>query len=227
MEKTIKSKVAIIGYGHIGQIIAENLIRNNRPVIIAGRDFSKAKMLAEKLGSAARPMEIGAAIQEADIVVLAVWFDAIKELFYEYESLLKGKIIVDPSNPIAPDGKGGFAKKIGKNESAGQLHAQLLPDAAKLAKALGTLSAASLAGAANQKPEPAVLFYATDDTTINGEIETLIRDMGFEPLRIGGIEQSIRLEVFGDLHEFGGLGKTVSLPEARKKLEAGVSSPAL
>jgi predicted dinucleotide-binding enzyme len=222
MEKTIKSKVAIIGYGQIGQVVATNLIRNNRPVIIAGRDFAKAKTLSDKLGSGARTMEIAAAIQEADIIILAVWYDAIKPLFYEYESLLKGKILVDPSNPIAPDGKGGFAKKISKNESAGQLNAQLLPAGAKLAKALGTLSAGSLAGAANQKPQPAVLFYATDDTTINGEIETLIRDTGFEPLRIGGIDQSIRIEVFGDLHEFGALGKTVTLPEAIKKLDAGV-----
>jgi predicted dinucleotide-binding enzyme len=222
MEKTNKSKVAIIGYGNIGQTVAANLIKNNRPVILAGRDFAKAKLLSEKLGNLAQPMEIGAAIKEADIIILAVWFDSIKTLFYEYEALLQGKIIVDPSNPIAPDGKGGFAKKIGQNESAGQLNEELLPKAAKLAKALGTLSAASLAGASNQKPEPAVLFYATDDTSINGEIEELIRDTGFEPLRIGGIDQSIRLEVFGDLHEFGALGKTVTLQETKNKIEAGV-----
>jgi len=221
-EKKNKSKIAIIGYGNIGQTVAANLIKNNRPVILTGRDFAKAKLLSEKMGNLAQPMEIGAAIKEADIIILAVWFDSIKTLFYEYEAVLHGKIIVDPSNPIAPDGKGGFAKKIGQNESAGQLNAELLPKSAKLAKALGTLSAASLAGSSNQKPEPAVLFYATDDTSINGEIEELIRDTGFEPLRIGGIDQSIRIEVFGDLHEFGALGKIVTLQEAKKKTESGV-----
>ena len=94
----------------------------------------------------------------------------------------------------------------------------LLPENAKLAKALGTLGVASLAGAAFQKPETAVLFYATDDTSINADIEQLIRDNGFEPVRIGGIDQSIRIEVFGDLHEFGALGKTVTLQEAKEKL---------
>ncbi len=222
MKKTNKSKVAIIGLGNIGQVVATNLIRNNRPVIFAGRDFTKAKNLSEKLGSLAQPMEIGAAIKEADIIIMAVWFDAIKELFYQYEGALRGKIIVDPSNPIAPDGKGGFVKKIGESESAGQLHAELLPKNARLAKALGTLSAASLAGASNQKPEPAVLFYATDDTGINGEIDELIRDMGFEPVRIGGIDQSIRIEVFGDLHEFGALGKTITLSEVEKNIATGV-----
>jgi 8-hydroxy-5-deazaflavin:NADPH oxidoreductase len=218
MEKTSKSKVAIIGYGNIGQTVATNLTKNNRPVIIAGRDFTKAKTLSEKLGNLAQPMEIGSAIKVADIIVLAVWFDAIKELFYEYEAVFQGKIIVDPSNPIAPDGKGGFVKKIGQTESAGQLHAELLPKGAKLAKALGTLGAASLAGAFNQKPQPAVLFYATDDTSINGEIEELIRDTGFEPLRIGAIDQSIRIEVFGDLHEFGALAKIVTLSEVENKI---------
>jgi 8-hydroxy-5-deazaflavin:NADPH oxidoreductase len=216
MEKTNKSKVAIIGYGNIGQVIAANLVGNNRPVILAGRDFSKTKNLSEKLGNLAQPMRIGAAIKEADIIIMAVWFDTIKTLFYEYEEILRGKIIVDPSNPIAPDDKGGFVKTIGQSESAGQFHSEMLPKDAKLAKALGTLGAASLANGSSQKPENNVLFYANDDTSINEEIEELIRDMGFDPLRIGGIDQSIRLEVFGDLHEFGALAKTVTLSEFEK-----------
>jgi predicted dinucleotide-binding enzyme len=100
--------------------------------------------------------------------------------------------------------------------SAGEILDSLLPKNAKPAKALGTLGAASLAGAAFQEPAH-VLFYATDDTAINSAIEELIRDNGFEPLRIGGIDQSKRIEVFGDLHEFGALGKTVTLSEATAK----------
>lgn len=219
MEKTTKPKVAIIGPGSIGHAIATNLTKANRPVILAGRDITKAKELADETGSLASPMEIGAAIREADIIIMAVWFDAIKELFYQYEAILEGKIIVDPSNPIAPDGKGGFAKTIGENESAGEILSSLLPKDAKLAKALGTLGVASLTNAAFQKPAN-VLFYATDDTSINAVIEELIRDTGFEPLRVGGIDQSIHIEVFGDLHEFGALGKTVTLSEARESYNA-------
>ncbi len=218
MQNSIKSKVAVIGLGNIGQVVAGNLVKGNRPVIVADRNLDKAKELSEKWGELAQPMEIGAAIKAADIIVMAVWFSAIKELLYQYEGVLQGKIIVAPSNPIAPDGKGGFVKAIGEMESAGQLIAALLPKGAKLAKAFGTLGAASLANAARQKPESAVLFYATDDAGINEVIEDLIRDGGFEPLRVGGIDQSIRIEVFGDLHEFGALGKTVSTSEAKSKL---------
>lgn len=217
MENPVKSKVAIIGLGNIGQVVAANLAKSNRPVILAGRDVIKAKNLSENLGPLTQPMEIGHAIKTADIIIMAVWFGAIKALFYQHEALLQGKIIVDPSNPIAPNDKGGFDKIIGENESAGLHNAALLPKGAKLAKALGALGAASLANAAWQKPDAAALFYATDDTDINGEIEELIRDAGFAPLRIGGIDQSIRIEVFGDLHEFGGLGKTVTVSEAKSK----------
>ncbi len=211
-------KVAVIGLGNIGKVVAANLVNGNRPVIIASRKFEDAKSLAQKLGDLATPAETLAAIKEADIIVLSVWFDTIKEFLSKYASELQGKIIVDPSNPIAPDDKGGFKKIIGEKESAGQFNASILPKGAKLAKVLGTLGAASLANAAFQKPEAAALFYATDDTSINADIDQLIRDNGFEPLRVGGLDQSIRIEVFGDLHEFGALGKTVTVAEAKAKL---------
>lgn len=214
-----KSKVAVIGLGNIGEAVATNLVKGNRAVIVADRTIAKATALSQKLGALVQPMDIAAAIKEADIIVFAIWFSAIKELLHQYATELEGKIIVDPSNPIAPDEKGGFKKIIGEKESAGEIIASLLPNNAKLAKTLGTLGVASLAGAAFQKPEAAVLFYATDDTSINEDIEQLICDNGFEPVRIGGIDQSVCIEVFGDLHEFGALGKTVTRSEVKQLAE--------
>jgi predicted dinucleotide-binding enzyme len=210
-------KIAVIGLGNIGQVVAANLVKGNRPVIIAARNLSKAQELAHKLGSLAKPSDISAAIKEADIIVLSVWFNSIKELLVQYAAELQGKIIIDPSNPIAPDGKGGFVKAIGEKESAGEILTGLLPKGAKLAKALGTLGVATLGSAAHQNPQQ-VLFYATDDTSVNATIETLIHDSGFAPVRVGGLDQSIRIEVFGDLHEFGALGKTVTVSEAKQKV---------
>ena len=45
-----KTTVAIIGLGKIGEVIASNLIMGNHSVILASRDFEKAKSLAGKLG---------------------------------------------------------------------------------------------------------------------------------------------------------------------------------
>ncbi|MBP6686427.1 MAG: NAD(P)-binding domain-containing protein [Lacibacter sp.] len=211
------TKVAVIGLGNIGTAVASNLVKGNRAVIVADRTITKANALAQELGSLAQPLSIAEAIKEADIVVLAIWFNATKEVLQQYATELEGKIIVDPSNPIAPDEKGGFKKIIAENESAGEIIASLLPKNAKLVKALGTLGVASLTNAAFQQPAN-VLFYATDDTSINEEVEQLIHDNGFEPVRVGGTDQSIRIEVFGDLHEFGALGKAVTISEAKEKI---------
>jgi len=218
MTNNTAPKVAIIGLGNIGRILATNFTSGNRPVILASRDVSAAHNLAEELGSQAQPMNIAQAVREADVIIPTIWFASIREFLHSYASELAGKIIIDVSNPIAPDGTGGFVKTIGVTESAGQLNAAELPSGAKLAKAFGTLGAASLASASGQQPELAVLFYATDDRSIDPQIEELIRDAGFAPLRVGGLDQSIRLEVFGDLHEFGALGNTVTLAEATEAI---------
>ena len=105
-----KSKVAVIGLGNIGTAVVTNLVKGNREVIVADRKIEKAKELSQRLGNQPQPLDIATAIKEADIVVFAVWFSAIKELLHQYSSELEGKIIVDPSNPIAPDEKGGFKK---------------------------------------------------------------------------------------------------------------------
>ena len=211
-------KVAVIGLGSIGKVVASNLVKSNRPVIVASRKLEAAQSYAQELGALATATETVEAIKQADIVVLSVWFNTIQEFMKEYATELEGKIIIDPSNPIAPDENGGFKKIIGEKESAGEINLSLVPKGAKFAKALGTLGAASLESAAFQTPENAVLFYATDDESINADVEQLISDTGFEPVRVGGIDQSIRIEVFGDLHEFGALGKTVTASEANSKI---------
>ena len=212
------SKVAIIGLGNIGKTLAQNFVKGNQPVIIASRKLEDAKALAKELGTLAIATETGEAIKNADIIVLSVWFNTIQELFEQYSTELQGKIIIDPSNPIAPDESSGFKKIIGEKESAGQLNAAILPKGAKLVKAFGTLGATSLASAASQSPEKSVLFYATSDTTVDKDIEQLIEYNGFDAVKVGDLEQSIRIEVFGDLHEFGALGRVVTKTEALLKL---------
>jgi len=215
---TNKSKVAVIGLGNIGKVVVANLVKGNREVIVASHKLDDAKALAKKLGNLVKATDVPAAIREADIVILSVWYSTIQELFKQFATEFKGKIIVDPSNPIAPDGKGGFKKIIGAQESAGQILSSQLPNGVKHVKALGSLGAGSLENAAHQSPEGAVLFYATDDKSINPKIEELIKDSGFDPVCIGGIDQSIRIEVFGDLHEFGALGKTVKRGELKQPI---------
>src|SRR6266481_6581703 len=205
---------AIIGLGNIGSQLAKNLTAGGENVIVADRTLAKAEKLATELGGKARPMPVADAISKSDVVVLAIYFDAIKDLLTTHRGSLAGKVIVDPSNPIAPDGKGGFKKTIPADQSSGQLLAAMIPGDAELVKAFGTLGAESLASGANRSPERNVLFYASDFPEAGGAVAKLIKASGFAPVSVGGISQSIRIEVGGDLHEFGQLGKLVSAKEA-------------
>jgi predicted dinucleotide-binding enzyme len=207
-------KTAIIGLGNIGKQVALNLIAGGQNVIVADHGPAKGQEFTKGSNGKARAISVAAAIDEGDVIIFAVYFDAIKELLTEYRNKLAGKIVVDPSNPIAPDGSGGFKKIIPQDQSSGQILAALLPPGAKIVKAFGTLGAASLKTGARRSPEPNVLFYASDDRDAGNVVAELIKASGFAAVRVGGINQSIRIEVFGDLHEFGKLGKLVTAKEA-------------
>ena len=208
------STVAIIGTGNLGGRIATAFAAGGQDFLLAGRDTDAAGKLATDLGGHAEVVSVDEAVERADILLLAVWFDAFKELIAQYGDRLAGKVIVDPTNPVGPDGKGGFQKIIGEQESSGQILAGLLPPGARLVKAFGTLSADTLSAVARREPERAVLFYAADDDAAGDQVAELIRTAGYEPVRVGGLDQSIRLEVFGNLHELGGLGRVVTKTEA-------------
>jgi predicted dinucleotide-binding enzyme len=208
------SAVAIIGTGNIGSRLAANFAAGGQDFLLAGRDQEAAGKLAADLGGHAEVVGIGEAVERADVLVFAVWMDAFEQLIDQYGGRLAGKVIVDPSNPVGPDGAGGYRKVIGEQESSGQILAGLLPPGARLVKAFGTLSAPSLSTAARREPERAVQFYAADDAAAGDLVAELIRAGGYEPVRVGGLDQSIRIEMFGDLHEYGALGRVVTKPEA-------------
>src|SRR6202012_2156591 len=130
-------RTAIIGLGNIGSRLAKNLTAGGQEIIVADRTLPKAEKLASELGSNAQALPIADAIGKADALILAIYFNAIKDFLAEHRGSLVGKIIVDPSNPIAPDGKGGFRKIIPEDQSSGQIISGLLPTGARLVKAFG------------------------------------------------------------------------------------------
>jgi 8-hydroxy-5-deazaflavin:NADPH oxidoreductase len=119
--------------------------------------------------------------------------------------------VVVPSNPVGIDAQGNVARLLPESQSSGEVVAGWLPAGARLAMAFGSMSGDLFAASGNRSPEPAVLFYATDDDRAGEEVERLIRTAGFEPVKVGGVEQSSRLEVGGDLHDL-----VVGPAEARK-----------
>jgi 8-hydroxy-5-deazaflavin:NADPH oxidoreductase len=206
--------VAIIGTGTIGGTLAADFAAGGQDFLLAGRDQEGARKIASDLGGHAEAVSVDEAVDRADALVIAVWLPDFEQFIARYGPRLAGKVIIDPSNPVGPDGAGGYKKVIGEQESSGQILAGLLPAGAALVKAFGTLSAPTLAAVARREPERAVLFYAADDQAAGDLVAELIRTAGYEPVRVGGLDQSIRIEMYGDLHEFGALGRAVTRAEA-------------
>ncbi len=216
-------RTAIVGLGNIGATVARNLVAGGREVIVADRDAARGQALAAELGAGARAAAVEAALGAADVVVLAVPLDVLRELVASHHAALAGKIVVDPSNPIVPDGAGGFGRTLPEGRSSGVVVAGLLPEGAELVKAFGTLGADSLRTAARRAPERAALFYAADRPEAGRVVAALIEASGFAPVPVGGVDQSLRIEVGGDLHEFGGAGRPLSRAEAEALVRAGAA----
>jgi 8-hydroxy-5-deazaflavin:NADPH oxidoreductase len=193
---------AIIGTGGIGSAIARRLASGGETLRLASADSESARALAAKVGPAAVVAAGNRdALRGTDAVVLALRFTALKGVIDEIADSLTGKVVIVPSNPVGLDAQGKVVRLLPDGQSSGEVVAGWLPAGTRLAMAFGSMSAELFESASNRSPEPAALFYAADDDRAGEEAGRLIRAAGFEPVKIGGIEQSGRLEVGGDLHD--------------------------
>ena len=193
---------AIIGTGGLGSVIARQLASGGETLRLSSADPASARALAAQIGRAAVVAAGNRdALQGADAVILALRFTVLQGVIDEIVDPITGKLVVVPSNPVTVDAHGNLSRVLPAGQSSGKVVAGWLPAGARLAMAFGTLSADLFESASNRSPELAVLFYATDDNQAGEEVERLIRTAGFEPVKVGGLEQSGRLEVGGDLHD--------------------------
>jgi 8-hydroxy-5-deazaflavin:NADPH oxidoreductase len=211
---------AIIGVGNIGGALARHLVDGGEQVVLAAREEPDAAALADKLGPLASAATVQEAIEAADVVVFALWFDALKQVFTEYADRLDGKVVADTSNPLGFTDDGKLFRTLPEGQSQASLVAAMLPSGARYVKAFGTLAAPSLASSANRAPRRAVLFYATDDDRAATAIERLITVAGFDPVKAGGVKDAGRIEMpGGDLHE-AGLGRLLDADQAHAAVAA-------
>jgi 8-hydroxy-5-deazaflavin:NADPH oxidoreductase len=192
---------AIIGTGGLGSVIARQLASGGETLRLSSANLS-ARTLAAEIGRAAVvAVDNRDALRGAEAVVLALRFTALTGVINEIADTLIDKLVVVPSNPLATDAQGNVVRLLPKGQSSGEVIAGWLPTGAHLAMAFGTMSADLFESSSNRSPEPAVQFYVTDDDRAGKQVERLIRVAGFEPVKVGGLKQSGRLEVGGDLHD--------------------------
>jgi 8-hydroxy-5-deazaflavin:NADPH oxidoreductase len=207
---------AIIGTGGLGSVIARVLASGGETLRLSSADNESAQTLAAKIGGGAvAAADNHDALRGADAVVLALRFTVLKSVIDDIADALPGKLVVVPSNPVTLDAQGNVRRVLPEGQTSGEVVAGWLPARARLAMAFGSMSAGLFESSSNRSPELAALFYATDDDRAGEEVERLIRTAGFEPVKAGGIEQSSRLEVGGDLHDV-----VVSPAEARSLIGA-------
>ena len=193
---------AIIGTGGLGTVIARQLASGGETLRLSSHDVKSAQALAAGIGSAAVAAAGNRdALRDAGAVILALRFTVLKSVLDEIAGSRGGRVGVVPSNPLTADAHGQVTRVLPEGQSSGDVVAGWLPPQAHLAMAFGSMSAGLFESASHRSPELAALFYAVGDDQAGQEAGRLIRTAGFEPVRIGGVGQSGRLEVGGDLHD--------------------------
>jgi 8-hydroxy-5-deazaflavin:NADPH oxidoreductase len=193
---------AVIGTGQLGSVIARMLASGGETVRLSSADEASARKLATEIGrDTVVALDNHDALRGADAVVLALRFSVLKSVIDEIANELDNKLVVVPSNPLSTDPQGNVFRLLPEGQSSGGVVSGWMPAGARLAMAFGTLSADVLESSSKRSPELAALFYVTDDERAGEEVERLIRAAGFEPVKAGGVEQSSRLEVGGELHD--------------------------
>src|ERR671939_570240 len=122
-------KIGIIGAGNVGKALATACARAGHAATISSTDPADAQHVAAESGGS--PAASNAeAVANADIVILAVPFDAIRAIVDELGSRLAGKTLIDVTNRFAPEQLDG--------SSNAELTQQMAPDA-KVVKAFNTI----------------------------------------------------------------------------------------
>jgi predicted dinucleotide-binding enzyme len=172
---------AIIGFGKIGQALAKAFARNGVEVSVATtRDPESFASAAAAIGPTIIPKTLAEAV-EADIVFLAVRFEAHREVAKALPTW-RGKTIVDVTNAygVPPEKLGG--------QPSSKAVAQIFTGA-KLVKAFNHLPAAIL----DQDPAVhggrRVVFLASDDDATATEVGSLAENLGFSPIKLGGLSE--------------------------------------
>ena len=91
-------RTTILGSGNMARGVGTRLVAGGNAVTLHGRDTARAAALAAELGADATT-DLDAALS-ADVIVLALPYQAALALAWELSGRLAGKIVVDLSNPL-------------------------------------------------------------------------------------------------------------------------------
>jgi len=195
LKEVILMKIAIIGAGNVGGALAKRVSRAGHDVVIADRDPEEAGQLASQVGGTGTA-DLGRAASQADVIVLAVPFAAsAEEVCKAIAGQVKGKIVIDATNPVKPDFS-GLATEGGP--SGAERIQQWLPSA-RVVKAFNTVFASNQADPVVEG-EPVDGFVAADDEQARKTVLALLAEIGFRPIDVGPLARARELEALAFLN---------------------------
>jgi predicted dinucleotide-binding enzyme len=168
--------------------VAARIATAGHIVEVLSRDPAKARALADKLPAGATTGTYAAA-PTGDIVILAVPYSSAAAVVADYGDALDGKVIIDITNPVAPE-LSGLVTPHGS--SGAQEIARGLPATAHVVKAFNTIFGHVLA-----KGGRLDAFIAADDAEAKARVSTFIESLGLRPLDVGGLHMASTLEALG------------------------------
>jgi predicted dinucleotide-binding enzyme len=175
-------RVAVIGTGNVGSVLADKLAHHGHDVVVAASSADSAEEAARNVDcrAAGSPDE---AAKEAEAIILAVPAAALSEVAAEIRGDVAGKPVVDVSN--GPN-------VVQAGESLAEALQRQLPQA-HVVKAFNTAFATRMAEPTNGH-KPLDGFIAGDDPDAKQAVAALVRDVGFEPLDVGDLKNARVLE---------------------------------
>jgi predicted dinucleotide-binding enzyme len=186
--------ISIIGTGNMASALAGRALAGGNAVEIVGRDPANAKELAAALGG----VTVGTAstAPAGDIVIIAVPYASAAAVVGEYGDALRGKVVIDITNPITPDFT-GFVTPEGS--SGAQEIAKAAPAGAHVVKAFNTLPSDVLAAGPAEGRQLDV-FIAGDDARAKVRVSAFIESLGLRPMDTGRLPMARALENVTLLH---------------------------
>jgi NADPH-dependent F420 reductase len=177
-------KVAIIGAGNVGKALATSITRAGHDVTISASSPESAQKAASATGVQAA-ISNTAAVDKADVVILAVPYAGGQQVADEIRDSVIGKTIVDVTNPLKPD----YSGLATDGRSAAEEFQQRLPESS-VVKAFNTIFATNQA-----TPTLDIDGYvAGDNAKAKQQVISLVESMGFAPVDVGALSASRHLE---------------------------------
>jgi predicted dinucleotide-binding enzyme len=179
-----KGKIGMIGSGNVGSALGSVWARAGHEVMFSSRNLEHDKKLAAEIGANARAGTPREAAAFGEVLVFAVPYGALPELGKSLADSVKGKVVIDTCNPF-PQRDGEIANEA-REKGAGLESARLLPGA-RIVRAFNAVGAARMAQV-HEEPQRIGMPIAGDDKKAVEVASRLIREIGFEPVLVGGLD---------------------------------------